>query len=71
MSGRYEEKNVAVIGAGEGMGRAMERAFAREGAAVMACDVNAAGLEATAAQLGAASGSINEYTCAEGCRAEE
>ena len=58
MNGRYTGKTVAVTGAGEGMGRAMALAFAREGAAVMACDVNAAGLEATAGQLGSASGSI-------------
>ncbi len=58
MGGRYEGKTVAITGAGEGMGRAMALAFAREGAAVMAGDVNAAGLETTAAQLGSASGSI-------------
>ncbi len=47
---------MAVTGAGDGMGRAM--AFAREGETVMACDVNAAGPEAAAAQLGAAPGII-------------
>lgn len=58
MSGRFTGKTVAITGAGDGMGRAMALAFAREGAAVMACDVNAAGLEATSAQLGSAPGSI-------------
>jgi NAD(P)-dependent dehydrogenase (short-subunit alcohol dehydrogenase family) len=58
MSQRYEGKTVAVTGAADGMGRAIALAFAREGAAVMACDVNSAGLEETARQLGPGAGSI-------------
>lgn len=58
MTGRYLGKTVAVTGAANGMGRAIALAFAREGAAVYACDVNAAGLAATQALLEPGTGSI-------------
>jgi NAD(P)-dependent dehydrogenase (short-subunit alcohol dehydrogenase family) len=56
---RYLGKTVAVTGAADGMGRAMALAFAREGASVVACDVKAEGLEATAALLEPGIGSIS------------
>lgn len=59
MTGRYLGKTVAVTGAADGMGRAIALAFAREGAAVLACDVNADGLAATQALLETGHGSID------------
>jgi 2-keto-3-deoxy-L-fuconate dehydrogenase len=47
---RLLNKTTIVTAAAQGIGRATALAFAREGARVVACDVNAAGLEALAAE---------------------
>lgn len=49
---RFQGKNVLVTGAGGGIGRATALAFAREGATVMAVDIDRANAEATAAAIG-------------------
>ena len=43
----FDGQRVIVTGAGHGFGRAISKAFADAGAAVWACDLNAAGLEET------------------------
>lgn len=47
---RFPGKSVVVTGAGHGFGRAIAHAFCARGAVTWACDVNAAGLEVTAAE---------------------
>ncbi len=44
MSGRLSHKTAFVTAAGQGIGRATAEAFAREGARVIATDVNARAL---------------------------
>jgi len=44
---RLQDKRAIVTGAASGIGRATATLFAREGASVVACDVDAGGLEAT------------------------
>jgi NAD(P)-dependent dehydrogenase (short-subunit alcohol dehydrogenase family) len=48
MSGRLSGKVCVITGTGGSMGRAAALAFAREGASVVGCDINATGAEATA-----------------------
>jgi NAD(P)-dependent dehydrogenase (short-subunit alcohol dehydrogenase family) len=52
-----------VIGAASGIGEAVARACARQGAEVVAVDVNAAGAEATAARIREAGGRADGATC--------
>jgi NAD(P)-dependent dehydrogenase (short-subunit alcohol dehydrogenase family) len=53
---RLEGKTALITGAGSGMGRIATVLFAKEGANVIATDVNAEGLEATAALVRAGTG---------------
>lgn len=51
MTGRLHRKVALVTGAGSGIGRAATLTFVREGAKVLATDINLAGAEATVKQL--------------------
>ena len=54
MTGRLTGKTAFVTAAGQGIGRATARAFAREGARVIATDINAAALATLSAECGCA-----------------
>lgn len=49
---QFKDKSIVVTGAASGIGRAVARRFALEGAALTLTDVNLAGLEDLAAELG-------------------
>jgi NAD(P)-dependent dehydrogenase (short-subunit alcohol dehydrogenase family) len=58
MSPRLSDKACIITGTGGSMGRAAALAFAREGAAVVGCDVNLAAAEATVAMVRAQGGTM-------------
>jgi NAD(P)-dependent dehydrogenase (short-subunit alcohol dehydrogenase family) len=58
MSARLKDKVCIITGSGSGMGRAAALLFAREGAKVVGCDVNATTGAATLAQVKAAGGEM-------------
>ena len=53
---RLEDKVAVIAGAGRGIGAAIARAFAAEGAAVQCLDVDAGAAAAVAAELGDSGG---------------
>lgn len=58
MSGRLSEKACVITGTGGSMGRAAAKAFAREGASVVGCDLNVDAAEATVAMVREAGGTM-------------
>jgi len=58
VAGRLQGKVCVITGTGSGMGRAAALAFAREGAHVVGCDINAPTAEATLAAVRAAGGDM-------------
>lgn len=64
MTGRVSGKLALVTGAAQGLGRAHCLALAREGARVLATDINAAGVEETAARINAELGDGTAFALA-------
>lgn len=60
---RLEKKTALVTGAGSGMGRLAAEMFTKEGAQIVATDVNAAALQETVASVEGAGGSILGVEC--------
>lgn len=61
MANRFADRLVLVTGAAGGMGLAIGRAFAREGAELILTDVDEAGLEKTAATLRGEGAKLSSY----------
>lgn len=67
---RFQNRTVIVTGAAGGIGSAIARRFASEGARVVVTDVDAAGVEAAAREIGdAARAFASDISTAEGCQA--
>ncbi|MCJ1902191.1 MULTISPECIES: SDR family NAD(P)-dependent oxidoreductase [Paracoccus] len=66
---RFKDKTVIVTGAAGGIGSAIARRFAAEGARVVITDVNAEGAEATAAAIPGSRALASDISQPEGCRA--
>jgi NAD(P)-dependent dehydrogenase (short-subunit alcohol dehydrogenase family) len=60
--GRLEDKTALITGAGSGIGRETALLFAREGAAVLAVDLNGDAAAATAREVGRAGGRADAFT---------
>jgi NAD(P)-dependent dehydrogenase (short-subunit alcohol dehydrogenase family) len=57
--GRPEDKIALITGTGGGMGRAAAELFAREGAAVVGCNLKEEGAQETVARVTAVDGTMN------------
>ena len=57
---RLAGKTTLITGAAQGLGAAMARTFAAEGARVVLTDINVAGAAAVAAEIGEAAASIGQ-----------
>ncbi|RDD70226.1 SDR family NAD(P)-dependent oxidoreductase [Paracoccus versutus] len=66
---RFNDKTVIVTGAAGGIGSAIARRFAAEGARVVITDVDAEGAEATAAAIPGSRALASDISQPEGCRA--
>ena len=60
---RLEHKTALITGAGSGMGRLAAQMFAKEGAQIVACDMNNEALKETVAHVQADGGSIMGVPC--------
>jgi 2-hydroxycyclohexanecarboxyl-CoA dehydrogenase len=67
---RFADRTVIVTGAAGGIGSAIARRFASEGATVVLTDANAEGVEAAAGEIGGSARAFaSDIAYAEGCRA--
>jgi 3-oxoacyl-[acyl-carrier protein] reductase len=62
MPGLLQNHLAVITGAGSGIGRAIAQGYAREGAEVVACDVNGDAAGKTAALIGEADGNAHHFT---------
>src|ERR1044071_9643517 len=60
---RFQGRTVLITGAGSGIGRATAERFGTEGASVVCADLNAKGVEETAAAIKSAGGEALALTC--------
>lgn len=68
--GRLQDKTAIITGAASGIGRATALRFAKEGARVAVADINAAGAEAVAKEIGDGGGSAIALTVDAGVEAQ-